>query len=156
MNYLRHLVGKTVHCPAVNPPWDAVIRRSDTKTFGMDRIEQLTITDQRFEKSKDFYMVDKFKYRYGIYSSPEYPIEDIVISCDTEDGKYLKSRPIHSSQRIIKKTVNEIVIGFKLRITPDFIMEIISQSWSVKVLQPQSLREQICDIYRKALERNKE
>ncbi|MDR3266146.1 MAG: hypothetical protein LBT24_01060 [Tannerella sp.] len=35
------------------------------------------------------------------------------------------------------------------------IMEIISRSWLQKVIQPDSLREPVCAIYRTAIERNK-
>ena len=32
----------------------------------------------------------------------------------------------------------------------------MSRSWSVKIIKPVYLREQICDIYRQALDRNKD
>lgn len=124
------------------------------KTFGMDRIVDLELKDECFEKDSSFDAVDKFRYSYGIYSSTEYPIEEILISCDHEDGSYLKSRPLHWSQRVVSEDENEVVLGFKLRITPDFVMEIVSRSWSVKVIQPESLKERLCDIYKNALLRN--
>lgn len=124
------------------------------KTFGMDRIEKLSLSSETFIKDDSVDIEDKFKYSYGIYSSTEYPIEDIVISCSREDANYLNSNPVHSSQRIIDEDGNNVTIGFRLRITPDFIMEIVSRSWSVKVIKPEHLKHQICDIYRQALERN--
>ena len=124
------------------------------KTFGMDRMEQLYVTNETFVKDKSYDIENKFKYSFGIYSSTEYPIKDVILSCDKEDGNYLKSRPLHQSQEVLEENDNGMTFKLRVRITPDFVMEIISRSWSVKVLQPKSLRKQICDIYTKALERN--
>lgn len=124
------------------------------KTFGLDRMDRLYIHTETFQKDASFDISKKFQYSYGIYSSEEYPIEEIVLAFDSEDGNYLKSRPLHTSQEVIKESENEIVIRLRLRITPDFIMEIISRSWSVCVLEPTSLRKQICEIYKGALDRN--
>lgn len=126
------------------------------KTFGMDRMKDLTISHENFIKDESFDIEDKFKYSYGIYSSDEYPLEDILISCSKEDANYLESRPIHCSQKIISDDRNNVTISFRLRITPDFIMEIVSRSWSVKIIKPEYLRKQICNIYRDALARNNE
>ena len=73
----------------------------------------------------------------------------------TEDANYLISNPIHSSQHVMEDSGTEVTFELNLRITPDFIMEIISRSWSVKIIKPESLRKQVCDIYIKALERNR-
>lgn len=124
------------------------------KTFALDRIDSLHVQAGRFSREKDFDVVAKFKDSYGVYSSEEYPIEDIVLVFDSEDGNYLKSRPIHSSQHVISEKENEIVIGMRLRITPDFIMELLSRAWSVKIVSPDSLRRRVCDILRGALARN--
>lgn len=125
------------------------------KTFGMDRIDNLSISQELFEKDDTWDIEDKFKYSYGIYSSTEYPVENVVFSCDCEDANYLISNPIHSSQHVMEDSGTEVTFELNLRITPDFIMEIISRSWSVKIIKPESLRKQVCDIYIKALERNR-
>lgn len=124
------------------------------KTFALDRIDGLHVSAGRFSREKDFDIIAKFKDSYGVYSSEEYPIEDIVLAFDAEDGNYLKSRPIHSSQHIISEKENEVLIGMRLRITPDFIMELLSRSWSVRIISPDSLRMRICEILKSALDRN--
>lgn len=124
------------------------------KTFGLDRIEELHISNSPFEADNNFSMEDKFAYSYGIYSGENYPVEDITLSFDAEDGGYLKSVPLHSSQEVLVDTEDEFRIKLRLRITLDFVKEIVSRSWSVKVIAPDSLKEKICTIYREALERN--
>jgi len=123
------------------------------KTFGLDRVTRLTITNHHFKKDERIDISEKFKYSYGIYSSSEYPIENVVLSFDAQDGNYLKTVPLHHSQRVIVDNEKEFLISLKIRLTEDFIMAILSRSWSLKVIEPQSLRERICTIYRSALEK---
>lgn len=129
-------------------------RQRDMKSYGLDRISQLVVTEDRFKKDPSVDMAEKFRYSYGIYSSDEYPVEDVILSFDAEDGRYLKSLPLHHSQQIIKDTENEFIIKLRLKITLDFIMEILSRSWSLEVIQPATLREQVRKICQEALKRN--
>jgi len=128
--------------------------RSDIKTFGLDRIENLLITATGFKKNVDFDVVEKFKNSFGIYSSLDHPVEDIVLAFDAIDGNYLKSVPLHSSQTIIADNETEFVISLQLRITHDFVMEILSRSNSLKVIKPNSLKERVRAVYLNALQRN--
>lgn len=124
------------------------------KTFGLDRMERLTLLPESFIKNEEFDPIQKFKDSFGIYSSDEYPIENVIFTCDTEDGNYLKSRPLHTTQQLLKEEKGEMTFSVRVRISPDFLMEIMSRSWSLRIIQPESLRQQLCDIYRKALQRN--
>jgi predicted DNA-binding transcriptional regulator YafY len=126
----------------------------DLKTFGLDRIHNLRLLNQKFRKDKSLNIKEKFKHSFGIYSSEEYPIEDVLLAFDVADGNYLKVVPLHDTQEIIEETEDKIIIKLKLRITEDFIMALLSRSWSLQVLEPISLKNRVSDIYRKALERN--
>jgi hypothetical protein len=67
----------------------------------------------------------------------------------------LKSLPLHHSKEVLRDTDDEFRIKLRLRITPDFIIEILSRSTSLKVIQPDALRERICAICRSAMEKNR-
>ncbi|NDV97199.1 WYL domain-containing protein [Dysgonomonas sp. 521] len=127
---------------------------NDLKTYGLDRIKNLIISDEIFPKDDAIDVSEKFRYSFGIYSSDEYPVEDVILSFDASDGSYLKSLPLHHSQEIITDNKDGFVIKLRLKITADFVMEIMSRSWSLKVIEPLSLREQIYSICKSALERN--
>ncbi len=126
----------------------------EIKTFGLDRISILDSSEEKYEGTHDFSMEDRFAHSYGIYSDPNYPIENITLSFDAEDGGYIKSVPLHRTQRIIKDTPDEFVVELSLRVTYDFIMHLLSRSNSLKVIAPDSLRKRINEIYKRALERN--
>ncbi|KAA6303692.1 MAG: hypothetical protein EZS26_000243 [Candidatus Ordinivivax streblomastigis] len=127
--------------------------QQDLKTYGLDRISNLDVTEERFKKDASVNLSEKFRYSYGIYSSDEYPVEEVVLSFDAEDGRYLKSLPLHPTQEIIQDSKEEFVIRLQVKITEDFIMEILSRSWSLKVIQPASLQERLHNIYQSALKR---
>lgn len=131
-----------------------VKENNELRTFALDRINKLEILNTQFEKDEKIDVNEKFKYSYGIYSSDEYPIEEVVLSFDVNDGRYLKSLPLHDSQEIIKDTNDEFIVRLRLRVTPDFVMALLSRSWSLKIMKPLSLRNEILEIYRDALQRN--
>ena len=137
--------------------WYLVGRECETmelKSFGLDRIRELSITNRAYHRDTSINIAQIYENSLGIYTNEKFPVEDVILAFDAADGNYLKSLPIHHSQQILKDEENEFVIQLKLRITPDFIMEIISRTWSVIVVKPDSLRKQICELYSKALERN--
>ncbi|MFP4048113.1 MAG: WYL domain-containing protein [Bacteroidales bacterium] len=47
------------------------------------------------------------------------------------------------SQKVIKETDKEIRFSLKLLVTEDFIQEIVSHGPRVKVLQPESLKNEV-------------
>jgi predicted DNA-binding transcriptional regulator YafY len=125
------------------------------KTFGLDRISNLAILeDEKFKRNNDIVVEDLFKDCYGIWDQEDIPVEDIVLSYDALDGTFLKTMPLHHSQQILTDTDEEFRIRLRLRITNDFVMELLSRSRSLTVHEPLSLRERIHTIYTEALRRN--
>jgi predicted DNA-binding transcriptional regulator YafY len=69
--------------------------------------------------------------------------EQVILSFDPEQGKYIKSLPLHDSQQILVDNSEEFRIKLELYITFDFIMEILSYGSRVKVLEPVELVEEV-------------
>ena len=125
------------------------------KTFGVDRIRRLCVLEnETFERNTDISVDDLFSDCYGLWNDPNIPVEDIELRYDALDGRFVKSAPIHHSQRILADTPDELRISLRLRITNDFVMELLSRSRSLEVIKPQHLRERIRHIYEEALRRN--
>ena len=125
------------------------------KTFGVDRIRNLDVLeDKMFERNTDINVADLFRDCYGLWNDPAMPVEDIELRYDALDGQFVKSAPIHHSQRILADTPDELRISLRLRITNDFVMELLSRSRSLEVIKPQHLRERIRHVYEEALKRN--
>lgn len=121
------------------------------KTFGLDRIQELEITKKKFEWPKDFYANELFKNYFGIINSSNKDLEDVILSFDPFQGKYIKSFPLHESQRVIIDNSQETQIKLSLHITYDFVMELLSFGDRLKVISPESLKNEICKTYKNAL-----
>ena len=61
-------------------------------------------------------------------------------------------RSLHESQ--VTSIDNEVEFRIKLnvKITYDFIMELLSQSGNMKIIAPNHLKEKMIDIHKKAIE----
>jgi predicted DNA-binding transcriptional regulator YafY len=130
------------------------VGKHDMKTYGLDRIKELEISDVPFQKDVTVDFTEYFQSSFGIYTTENFPVEEVILSFDKYDGSYLKSLPLHHSQEVLCDTDDEFRIKLRLRITPDFIMEMLSRSTSLKVIQPDLLRERVCAICHSAVERN--
>lgn len=124
------------------------------KSFGLDRIGALIVHQNKY-KPKDIDINEVFSNSFGIMTYTHLPVEDIVLEFDTMDGHYLKSIPLHHSQQILEDTPTKFVISVRLRITHDFLMEIISRGFSLKVISPPHLKEKVREIFEKAVKNNR-
>jgi predicted DNA-binding transcriptional regulator YafY len=120
------------------------------KTFGLDRILDIEITRKNFEIPLDLNLKEMFRYSFGVISSEGHP-EEIVLSFDSEQGKYIKSYPLHETQHILIDTDEEFRIRLKLHITHDLIMNLMSYGDTLKVIEPKRLVNVICENYHLAL-----
>ena len=59
--------------------------------------------------------------------------------------------PFHASQKILIDNEDELRIQLKLFVTHDFVMEILAHGDTVKVIQPQSLIDELKNIYQNSL-----
>jgi predicted DNA-binding transcriptional regulator YafY len=109
------------------------------KVFGLDRLSNPTITIRKFRYPRSFDVNDFFSDCYGIIVPEGEKPEEVILSFEPHEGKYIKSLPLHSSQEIITDNGEELRIRLHLYITEDFIMEILSHGLKVKVIQPSGL-----------------
>ena len=139
-----------------NQHWYLLAYEGDTlKTFGVDRIRNLHVLDnEHFRRDTSIDAQALFRDCYGIWDQADIPVEDIELRYDALDGKFLKSVPLHHSQVILADTPEEFRIALRLRITNDFVMELLSRSRSLEVIRPLHLRERVRHIYEAALRRN--
>ena len=128
------------------------VKNDHPKTFALDRMSGLEITNVKFAVLASFDMNKLFKYAYGIITPHDQKIEEVVLSFDPEQGKYIKSLPLHESQEILVDNGTELKIKLKLCLTYDFEMELLSYAENVKVLEPVSLAEKLSNAHKKAFE----
>ena len=124
------------------------------KCFELGRADNLSVTQETFKKDRKLNGQALFKDSFGIWNNPADPVEDILLKFDALDGNFLKTLPLHASQRIVEEKDNHVILSLRLRITNDFVMALLSRSRSVEVLRPAHLRQRILEIYQQAAQRN--
>ena len=90
------------------------------KTFGLDRISNLKITDTKFKPVA--YNVEKeFQHAFGVETYEA--AEKVVLEFSKQQGNYIKTFPLHKSQRIVKETEDAVSIEIFIHTTNDIKME---------------------------------
>ena len=121
------------------------------KTFALDRLTNLEITKTKFEFPVDYNADESFRFCFGIISPSDEEPQEIVLSFDAFQGKYIKTLPLHHTQQVLVDNDDELRIKLKLCVTHDLVMEILSYAEMVKVIAPDSLKNEIRERYGKAL-----
>lgn len=121
------------------------------KSYALERIRAVDVF-KKFKPNLDIDFDAPYKDSLGMFTN-ENPVR-IVVEYDHRDGNYLKANPIHHSQKILSQKENRIVFEFFIKPNEDFIMELLKRSWSLKVIEPNFLKQKIINYWKLALERN--
>ena len=132
--------------------WD--VEKEALRVFGLDRIKRLD--DERgvkFQHPVPKGVKHYFDDSFGAWVDNERTqAEEVVLAfrklpTDTvfipNPAKYLEAMPLHSSQQILKEEEEAIVLRLRIKITPDFIKELLSYGKQVEVLTPAHLQEEL-------------
>lgn len=121
------------------------------RTFGIDRIENITIGSKKF-KPRTEEAKDKFNNVIGL-NYVDHKIEKIQLSFHISQKPYIISLPLHHSQKEINHE-NDKTFDIELRIHPnfEFRQQVLKYGSLAKVLEPKWLALEIKDDLRKAFE----
>ncbi len=123
------------------------------KSFALDMIADLEITKTPFGIVKPDEIDHYYKHSFGIVGPNKEALpEQVVLRFTSHQGKYIKTLPLHNSQRILNEDESSVTVQIKIHITHDFLMEILGHGLGVKVLSPVSLVEEIKRIYLESFE----
>lgn len=76
----------------------------------------------------------------SIYNNSE--VEVVIIKASNNVFPYIESKPIHGSQRVIKKDINDVTIELKLKINHELMSLLFSYMDAIEIMEPHSLRSQ--------------
>ena len=116
-----------------------VVSKNHIRTFGLDRISAFEITNKHFDAQDDFNVNENFKNCFGIIGPGNAEPEEVILSFDKFQGKYIKTLPLHSSQKIISDTDEGLQISLNIILTYDFHIQLLSLGARVLVIKPESL-----------------
>lgn len=122
--------------------------------YALDRMETASQTNTPFVLPSDFDAQQHFSHLFGVFQPGDNDKLELV-RLRTYDGEwnYLKSLPMHESQREVKRTDKYVDFAFNLYPTLDFKLEILSRGANIEVMEPASLRQSISEMAQAAAAR---
>jgi len=126
--------------------WYIIGCSDHVRIYALDRIKSLTVTKHSFEMPEDFNPEEFFKDCYGIIHEEKVAPEDIVLKVKPLHAKYLRSLPLHHTQKENECTKDYSIFSCYLKPTYDFRLTILSFGDDVEVLSPIEFRKEIEDI----------
>lgn len=121
------------------------------RVYALDHILDIQDTGRTFKMKKEFDIDRYFEGCCGIITSDE-PIQRIVLSARGNFADYLRTLPLHESQREIGGDDESFLFEYRLKPTIDFYQFVLSQGDRLEVREPVSVRETVRNYAQKILD----
>ena len=131
----------------------AKTQEDSMRLYALDRIQSLSPTEETFEMPADFSPQEYFAEYFGVLTDSSVPMTHVVIRAHNWTPGYLRTLPLHQSQRELTSTADYTDFSFDLRPTSDFLGQLLSQGSGIEVLEPQELRQKMRDLIAENLRR---
>lgn len=108
-------------------------------TFGLDRMMELTVIEEKQMHRADFNPEKFFQYATGIMETAAQP-EVVELTVYNPISELISLEPIHDSQVILEKDDNGIRLQITVLINEELVAKVLSMGTKCMVHQPASLR----------------
>jgi predicted DNA-binding transcriptional regulator YafY len=125
--------------------WD--LNAEQVRTFGLDRVRTLSLTDQFALKDRPGYHRSHRQHTIGVTCPPEQASQKVVLRFTRSEAQYVQSLPLHPSQQLIAGTETEHTVDVELTVllNHELEREILAYGEEVEVLEPMELRQRVAD-----------
>lgn len=113
------------------------------KSFGLDRMTDIDISKTKFRENYNYDLRELFTHSFGIISLDNENPQLVRLRFNYEEGQYVKTYPLHTSQKLVKDDAYEVIIELVVFITYDFIKELLSFGSEMTVDRPAKLRREL-------------
>lgn len=120
----------------------------DIRCYALDRMENVTISEETFKLPEDLDPAEYFKDCFGIINYEDSEVQKVVLKVDAFQSNYIRNLPLQTSQKETERTDEYSIFEYHLKPEFDFEQEIFSNMDTMEVLEPQWLREDIAEKLR--------
>ena len=121
-----------------------VKEREEVRHLALDRMLDVNVTRKHFTMPEDFDAKKYYANTIGVYVDHQLPIKEVKIRAYGTQVEYLRSLPLHQSQKEGRAKYGEFAeFIYRVRITPELITQLLAMGDKVEVLEPESLREEM-------------
>ena len=125
------------------------------RIYSLDRVRDVKLTDEPFKYPDNFCPEDYFYGFFGVIHDEDYEVETVVLRANATQANYLRSLPLHPSQKETDRNADHSIFTLQVRPTFDFQQELLWNGDALEVLEPLWLRKEMaertqrmCDIYK--------
>ncbi len=122
------------------------------RIYALDRMTMVEQTDETFEMPADFSAQAYFSEYFGVLTD-DTPLAHVILRAHKWMPNYLRTLPLHHSQRELESTPDYTDFSYDIRPTTDFLGELLRHSDGIEVLQPLELREKMRQMIAETLKR---
>ena len=119
------------------------VNEGKIRIYSLDRFLEAKLTDEPFEYPKDFSPEVYFEGCFGIIREESCPLETVKLKVSPNQANYLRSLPLHHTQKELVKTADYSIFSVEVRPTFDFRQELLWNGDAIQVLEPLWLRQEM-------------
>ena len=120
-----------------------LIESKGVRTIALDRIQSLETTKKKFTVPKDFSAKDYFMNSVGIWVNEEDKPQKVVIRSSPVMADYMRSLPLHWSQKEIETTDKYVDFEYHVCINHELVLSMLRMGKSVVIKEPTILKKMI-------------
>ena len=113
--------------------------------YALDRIQELWVTDAKFELPTSFNANEFFSEYFGVNIGNDIDVETVKLKVASYQANYIRAVPLHHSQKEVERNENYSIVELWLRPSDDLIREILWHGEAIEVLAPMEFREEIAN-----------
>lgn len=115
------------------------LRHGAVRIFALDRIEGIRPGGATFEADPSFDAGAYFRHSFGIYGGPDLRPEHVVMEVDAPLAPYVRSLPLHRTQRTEALDGGRLRVELDVALTDDLVAELLSYGRHLRVVAPRAL-----------------
>ena len=119
------------------------------RIYALDRVLEANLTDEAFKYPKKFNPEIYFKDCFGIIHDEDCPLETVKLKVSYNQANYLRSLPMHPSQKELVHTGEYSIFSVDVRPTFDFQQELLWNGDALEVLEPLWLRKEMAGMVKR-------
>lgn len=128
-----------------NPKYDAITN------FALDRIISIEKSSQKYIPNTKYDFKEYFKNVIGVTVYPK-EVEEVQLWVEKSLFPYINSKPLHSSQQLVRMTEEGDAI-ISINVIPNYELKqlVLSHGERMVILSPQNLRDEVCEKLQKII-----
>lgn len=117
--------------------------------LGLDRLIKVSPNAEKFVSNSRIDWEEYFEDVVGVTVLDDIPVDRVILKVSRTLWPYIKSKPIHGSQKVIEENPNHTLIELHIKLNYEFKSLILSHMSQLEILEPTALRDAIGEEVKK-------